>query len=154
MKKVKHTAAFEINQPIEKMFPLFSPEGEKLWAPDWDYENIMGSTDLHEDYVFITKNHDHASTNAIWVVKKYEPESYLIQLYKVEPEDKIGTITVKCTVSGDSRTKTEVTYEYIGLSERANKFISEFTVTEYRDFIAEWENLLVKYFDSLNESST
>jgi hypothetical protein len=154
MKKVKHTAAFEINQPIEKMFPLFSPEGEKLWAPDWDYENIMGSTDLHEDYVFITKNHDHASTNAIWVVKKYEPESYLIQLYKVEPEDKIGTITVKCTVIGDSRTKTEVTYEYIGLSERANKFISEFTVTEYRDFIAEWENLLVKYFDSLNESST
>ena len=40
---------FRINQPIETLFPLFSAEGEKLWVPEWDYENIMGSNDLHED---------------------------------------------------------------------------------------------------------
>ena len=39
--KVKHTVHFEIEQPIEELFPLFSAEGEKLWVPGWDYENIM-----------------------------------------------------------------------------------------------------------------
>jgi hypothetical protein len=77
MNKVKHIAAFEINQPTKKVFPLFSPEKEKLWAPGWDYENISGTEELHEDYVFITKTHDHASTEAIWLVKKYEPESHI-----------------------------------------------------------------------------
>ncbi len=99
MSSVKHSEKFKIDQPIEILFPLFSAEGEKLWVPGWDYENIMGSNDLHEDYIFLTKNHDHASTDAIWLVKRYEPESFLVQFYKVEPEDKVGVITVQCIQS-------------------------------------------------------
>jgi len=41
---------------IGKLFPLFSPEGEKYWVPDWDYVNLMGTTELSEDYVFFDKN--------------------------------------------------------------------------------------------------
>ena len=96
MSKVKHSEKFTIDQPIDIVFPLFSAEGEKLWVPGWDYENIMGSTDLHEDYIFLTKNHDHASTDAIWLIKRYDPESFFVQFYKVEPEDKVGVITVQC----------------------------------------------------------
>jgi len=147
MNKVKHTASFEINQSINKLFPLFSPEGEKLWVPGWDYENIMGTNHLHEDYVFLTKTHDHASTNAIWLVKKYEPESYLVEFYKVEPKDKIGIITVQCTELKNADTKVQVTYEYIGLSKKGNEFVAKFSAAEYEDFIAEWESLLVKFFD-------
>ena len=56
----------------------------------------MGSTDLHEDYKFLTNAHDHAATDAIWLVKRFDPAAHFIQLYKVEPKDKIGTITVHC----------------------------------------------------------
>jgi hypothetical protein len=150
MNTIKHTASFEISQSIDTLFPLFSPEGEKLWVPGWDYENIMSTTNLHEDYVFLTKNHDHASTDAIWLVKKYEPESYRVQFYKVEPEDKIGIITVQCAELNNSRTKVQVTYQYIGLSEKGNEFVAKFSTSEYENFIAEWKSLLVKYFDSLD----
>ena len=57
MSTIKHQTSFEVNQPAEVLFPLFSAEGEKHWVPGWDYENIMGSTDLHEDYVFLTAGH-------------------------------------------------------------------------------------------------
>ena len=78
MSSVKHSKKFIINQPIEILFPLFSAEGEKLWVPGWDYENVMGYNDLHEDYIFITQSHDHAqaSPKAIWLVKRYEPDAY------------------------------------------------------------------------------
>lgn len=145
---IKHTASFQITQPIDILFPLFSAEGEKLWVPGWDYENIMGSNELHEDYVFLTKSHDHASTNAIWVVKKYDPENYYIQFYKVESEDKIGVIEVNCTQLNEATTKVQVTYEYIGLSDKGNQFIKEFTSSEYKSFISEWEKLLMSYFES------
>lgn len=147
MSTAKHTALFEIAQPVKELFPLFSAEGEKLWVPGWDYENIMGGTDLHEDYVFVTKSHDHAASNAVWVVKRYEPEDYLVQFYKVEPGEKIGVIEVKCFKLEESRTKVQVTYEYIGLSTKGNEFVSSFSSSEYKAFIAEWETLLVKYFD-------
>lgn len=148
MSSVKHSEKLRIDQPIESLFPLFSAEGEKLWVPGWDYENIMGSNDLHEDYVFLTKNHDHASTDAIWLVKKYDPESFFVQFYKVEPEDKVGVISVRCISIDMCNTEVEVTYEYIGLSEKGNEFVDGFTSTQYKEFIGEWNSLLVSYFQS------
>lgn len=148
MSTVKHTADFRISQPIEILFPLFSAEGEKLWVADWDYENIMGYTDLHEDYIFLTKNHDHASTDAIWIVKQHKPESHYVQFYKVESGDKVGIITVQCTKINEYLTEVEVSYEYIGLSRKGDDFIENFTSTEYKVFINEWNNLLVNYFES------
>lgn len=145
---VKHTASFEIPQPIDELFPLFSAEGEKLWVPGWDYENIMGTTDLHEDYVFLTKTHDHASTDAIWLVKRYEPESYHVQFYKVEPGEKVGIVTVQCIQKAEKLTQVQITYEYIGLTEKGRKFIEGFTRDEYETFIGEWEELLINYFAS------
>jgi hypothetical protein len=148
MSSVKHSEKFRIDQPIETIFPLFSAEGEKLWVPGWDYENIMGSNDLHEDYIFLTKNHDHASTDAIWLVKRYDPESFLVQFYKVEPEDKVGVITVQCIQIDKRLTEVEVTYEYTGLSEKGDEFVDGFTSTQYKEFIGEWNSLLVSYFQS------
>jgi len=78
----------------------------------------------------------------------YQPEFYLVQFYKIEPEIKVGTTTVQCTKMAESLTQLEVSYEYVGLSEKGNEFIEGFTSTEYDEFISEWNNLLVSYFES------
>ncbi|HEC18335.1 MAG TPA: hypothetical protein ENI97_03240 [Gammaproteobacteria bacterium] len=146
MNKTKHTASFEIAQPVNDLFPLFSPEGEKLWVPGWDYENIMGGTDIHENYVFLTRNHDHASAEAVWIVKKYDPKEHCIQLYKIEPEYKVGIIEVTCIQLSSAHTKIQVSYEYIGLSDKGNQFIEGFTSSAYKSFIEDWKDSLITYF--------
>jgi hypothetical protein len=146
MKSISHTKAFEIGYPIAELFPLFSPEGEKYWVPGWDYENVMGTTELSEDYVFLTKTHDHGTTDAIWVVKKYDPKSHFVQFYKIEPKDKIGVVSVKCTDLGAEITKVQVTYKYIALSEAGERFVSEFSENVYEEFIGEWQMLILNYF--------
>ena len=148
MNTIKHTTEFEIAQPIEALFPLFSPEGEKWWVPGWDYVNIMGTTELSEDYIFLTQSHDHASTQAIWLVKRYDPAAYLVQYYKVEPEDKVGIVTVRCVTQAPDRTQVQVSYEYIALADKGRHFIESFTAEAYQAFIAEWETLLRHYFAS------
>ncbi len=146
MNNIKHTAGFEIDQPATVLFPLFSAEGEKSWVPGWDYKNLMGSTDLHEDYIFITANHDHAASDAIWLVKRYQPEIYRIEFYKVEPGEKVGIVKVKCAEVSEYRTEVEVSYEYIALSEKGENFIETFTDRVYKEFIDEWRILLEAYF--------
>jgi hypothetical protein len=146
MSPTKQSAGFDIPQPVEEVFPLFSPEGEKRWAPNWDYENIMGTTELSEDYVFLTRSHDHASADAIWLVKRYVPSAWFIQFYRVEPEDKVGLVTVQCSKITDRTTHVEVTYQYIPLSEKGRKFIDGFTVETFEKFIGEWKDLLLRYF--------
>jgi len=51
MNIVKHSASFEITQPIGVLSPLFSAEGKMSWVPCWDYIKVMGNNDLHEDNV-------------------------------------------------------------------------------------------------------
>jgi hypothetical protein len=147
MSSASYTSEFELEHPVEIVFPLFSPEGERLWAPGWDYENIMGTTILHEDYVFLTKSHDHAAADAVWIVKKYETEIHSVQYYKVEPQEKVGVVTVKCDDLAEKKTRIQVTYTYIGLSESGNRFIDRFTENDYKKFIDEWKGLLKRYFD-------
>ena len=147
MSTISHTSEFSISQAVEKVFSLFSPEGEKLWVPGWEYVNIMGTTSLHEDYVFLTKNHDHAASDAIWLVKKYEPDIYRVQYYKIEPEEKVGVVTVTCEKLAEESTSVQVTYTYIGLSKHGNKFVEGFTENGYEEFIGDWKDLLTKYFD-------
>lgn len=146
MASVAHIAGFDLDQPVESVFPLFSPEGEKLWAPGWGYENVMGATDLHEGYVFLTRTHDHAAADAVWIVKKYEPDDYTVHYYKIEPRAKVGTVTVRCRPLAQDRTRVEVGYAYTGLSEEGNAFIEGFSEPVYREFIGEWRRLIEGYF--------
>jgi len=148
MKSISHTKSFEIAFPIEKLFLLFSPEGEKLWVPNWDYENVMETTELSEDYIFFTRSHDHGTREAIWIVKRYDPKLHLVQFYKIEPEDKIGVITVNCTQLEAEKTEVHVTYKYMALSSIGEKFVSEFSASAYEEFIGEWQTLLSNYLDS------
>lgn len=146
MNLVEHKQSFELARPITEVFPLFSPEGEKHWVPGWDYDNIMGTTELSEDYVFLTKNHAHGATDAIWLVKKYEPATPLVQYYKVEPDNKVGIVTVQCTELEPSLTQVEVTYKYIPISPAGEHFVGEFTAAAYEAFIGEWQILLSDHF--------
>ncbi len=131
MSSIKHEEEFQVAQPIDSLFPLFSAEGEKYWVPVWDYKNIMGTTELHEDYIFVTNSHDHASSDAIWLVKRHEPDSHYVEFYKVEPEEKVGIISVKCSSISQTKTNVSVSYEYVALSEKGNQFIAGFTKEDY-----------------------
>ena len=65
MKSICHTKSFEVDAAIATLFPLFSPEGERQWVPGWEYQNVMGTTELSEDYIFLTQAHDHGASYAI-----------------------------------------------------------------------------------------
>ena len=148
MKTVEYTSTFQIGQPILKLFPLFSPEGEKYWVPGWSYENVMGTTELSEDYIFLTKSHDHGSADAIWLVKRFDPDAHVVEFYRVEPGEKVGVVKVKCVEVEPDKTEVEVSYKYSPLSEKCEHFVSGFTQADYDEFIGEWKELLLKYFAS------
>ena len=144
---VSHSEEFFLERDIASVFPLFSPEGEKLWAPGWDYTNLLGPKDLHPDYVFLTDSHDHKSTDAIWIVAAYDPEKHYVSYYKVEPGEKVGKVVVECFQQTETSTLVKVAYKYIGLSDSGNQFITGFTKKAYEEFIGEWRSLLLRYFE-------
>ena len=146
---VSHSHEFVIEEGIEAVFAMFSPEGETLWAPGWEYANIHGSTRLQQDYVFLTASHDHSAARAIWIVSDYDAEEHHVSYYKVEPEEKVGKVTVLCREGDLNSTLVTVGYKYIGLSASGNRFVAGFTKEAYAEFIEGWRALLVEYFEGV-----
>lgn len=72
----------------------------------------------------------------------------MIQFYRVEPEDKIGVVTVQCSKTNEGMTHVQVTYEYIALSDKGRKFVDSYTIDTHKKFIDEWRGLLLQYFES------
>ncbi|MBM4348930.1 MAG: hypothetical protein FJ106_03480 [Deltaproteobacteria bacterium] len=137
---------FLLERDIATVFPLFTPEGEKLWAPGWTYTNLIGSTELKPDDVFLTDTHDHKFSQAIWIVSDYDASKHYVSYYKIEPEQKVGKITVQCFEKTPSVTLVRVTYKYIGLSDSGNQFVAGFTKEAFAEFIGVWHTLLRDYF--------
>lgn len=146
MRSVEHSRTFELPQPVDELFPLFSPEGERHWVPEWEYGNVMGTTELCEGYVFTTQSHDHRESEAVWVVSHYDPLDHRVRFYKVEPGNKVGTVTVSCRSLSENSTRVRVDYRYIALSEAGESFIAEFDAAAYAEYIDEWRELLTRYF--------
>jgi hypothetical protein len=144
---VSHSEEFLLEKGASTVFPLFSPEGERLWAPGWSYTNLLGSTELKPDYVFLTDTHDHKSVQAIWIVSDYDPDQHYVSYYKIEPEQKVGKITVECIEQSHASTLVRITYKYIGLSDSGNQFVAEFTKKAFMEFIWGWHLLLRDYFE-------
>jgi hypothetical protein len=152
MKTVLHCKSFQLAVPFDEAFYLFTPEGEKLWAPDWEYESVLESTELSEDYVFKTKKHDHHSTEAIWLVKTYDPVAGTIEYYKVQPKDKVGVISIVCREITPTSTEVRVAYQYTALSKTGEEFIAHFDTVAYDTFIDHWEVLLGEYVSGKSEN--
>jgi hypothetical protein len=142
---VSHTAEFTLQTGIDTAFPLFSPEGEKRWAPGWDFTNILGAEELAPGYVFLTDSHDHKASPAIWIVSHHDPETHCVSYYKIEPEQKVGRVEVRCIRLGPTATRVRVSYTYTGLSDSGNRFVAGFTRPAYTAFIDEWRRLLTDY---------
>ena len=148
MKTVKYSQSFLIAQPIPIVFPLFSPEGERYWVPGWSYENVMGTTVLSEDYIFLTRSPDHGNADAIWLVKRFDPDAHRVEFYKVEPGEKVVVVKVECDELGPKETEVEVSYKYTPLSERGDEFLMGLTQAAYNEYIGQWKTLLEEYFAS------
>ena len=80
------------------------------------------------------------------MVKRYQPEAYHVEFYKIEPGHKVGLVAVTCGALAEARTRIEVTYQYTALSEQGEAFVKDFDEATYAAFIGEWETLLNDHF--------
>ena len=129
--------------PPEIVFPLLCPVVEEKWAPGWITEKVMtksGGTEL--DCMFITPSTPH---NTIWIVSKYNPIAFQLEMYKITPECTIGKIKISLADSGNHTTSATISYEFTAIGEAGEPFMDEFTYDWYVRFMKEWEKAINHY---------
>jgi hypothetical protein len=103
--------------PPTDAIALFTPTGERAWAPGWNPQFPSPVTDDTEPgTVFQT---DHASRRSTWTVTRHDPAT-TIQYATTTPGDRAGLVTVACAPGQDHTTIATVNYDLTALTPQAN----------------------------------
>jgi len=126
---------FHLAASCTRVFPLFTAEGERTWAPGWNPEMLSGDTERGS--VFRTVGHD-GGRETVWIVTGYEPHRYRVSYARLVQDSNIGLVDVTCHGSPDGARIT-VTYTLTGLNKDGDAFVREFlSDAHYERFIEEW----------------
>jgi Polyketide cyclase / dehydrase and lipid transport len=118
-----------------RVFPLFTAEGERAWAPGWEPRELSGAGERGS--AFITAG--HGGRTVTWVVTDYRPAEGCVSYARLVEDSNIGLVDVSCTPAQLGGTEVSVRYTLTPLSEAGRAFVSEFMAEEhYSQMIEKW----------------
>lgn len=134
---MKAEAGFELNLSMEDALPLFTAEGERLWAPGWEPE-VLGAG---AGSVFVTRAGDSETT---WVVVDYDASRGIARYARWVPDVQAGLVEVHCTALAPDRSAVRVRYTLTPLSAAAVGTVGAFLEPQrFAAFIEGWRRSIV-----------
>jgi hypothetical protein len=122
--RVTCSGSLHVALPPARARELFTPEGERRWAPRWDPDYPAGS----DGPVFTTAH----PGDTIWIALGD------LRYARVTPGVHAGTVAVRCEPA-DGGTRAHVTYDLTALSPAAD--LARFQAG-FADLMREWERAI------------
>ena len=83
---VSQTRSFLLRVSCERALPMFTPLGERAWAPGWNPEILSGEKERGS--VFRTGHPN--GTEAIWIVTDYDPVQHQVAYARLVDGSNMG----------------------------------------------------------------
>jgi hypothetical protein len=133
---VRLAGRIQLDGPIDRVFGLFSPLGERLWVPGWDPELLHPrGVEWAAGLIFRTREEQG---EAIWIVTRLDRSAHEVEYHRVEPGRYVSRVAVRCTALAPNSTEASPEYEFIGLSDSGNAEIAAMDEESYAAKMARW----------------
>jgi hypothetical protein len=139
---VTRSGSFRLPASPHAVFPFFSPEGERAWAPGWEPEYLHprhGSP--VRGLVFRTAA---GGEHTVWVLLRYDRGACEAEYVRVVPGSRIGTVEVRCQPAPGHETDVSVTYRLTALTDEGNETLSRFSEETFARMLEEWRAALTR----------
>jgi hypothetical protein len=127
--------SFHLDAPLVRVFPLFTAQGERAWAPGWEPRILSGAEERGSAFVTTA----HGGNTVTWIVIDYRPAEGRASYARLVQDSNIGIVDVICTEAGSGGTDISVRYTLTAVSEAGEAFVRQFLADQhYRTMIEEW----------------
>ena len=141
---IERTRSIRLDGTPDQVFPLFEPEGRRLWArhfaPQYLYPQ---SGEARAGMVFQTVHHEHEPS--IWVLADYDPEDYRMRYVIFIPRTEAWELEIVCEPGPEGQTDATVVYRVTSLSEKANDMVQKFFDDDFEGAIDSWGSAINTY---------
>lgn len=141
--RVERSYVQKLSGKPEEVFPLLCPVREREWEEDWNPLMVYTKSGFAEtDCVFLT---GEETPSSIWVITRFDPLNYEIEIVKVTPGMTVGKIRIALSENGKSGTVAMVTYQYTAISPEGEAFVREYSEEFFEQFMQFSESALNRF---------
>jgi hypothetical protein len=134
---VEHTGLVTVRRPLAEAFPLFTPEGERAWAPGWEPEYLHPPDGTPgPGLTFRTRA---GGEETLWYVARFDPVGGGAEYVRITPGSRLGTVTIQCEQADPGFTTVRVTYRLTAVSQAGNAALEAFNGPAFAEMMQEWE---------------
>ena len=145
----KHGYTQHLDALPERVFPLLCPVAEADWVPGWMPELVLShSGTCEQDCVFVTPKDGPEPQSAVWVVTKYDPDNWALEMYKVIPEYTVTRLEISLQRENSHSTAAHISYEITAIGVAGEDAVQEFTEEWYEVFMLDWEKAMNHYLNT------
>lgn len=134
--QVSRSVGVTVNGPLEKVFTLFTPEGETHWIPTWKYTPVYPrGEETVRDMVFQTDE------QTLWTLAVYEPPRRSVYVHT--SPDVLVRIEVACQAVSSRQTAVVVIWVLTSLTERGRTILERsHNEADYAKRAGDWKQWL------------
>lgn len=126
-----------LSEPVDRVFPLFTPIGETLWLDDWDPEFLHPRDgETCRGMVFRT---GHGDETTLWACTDWDPLAHRVRYVRVTPGSRFGFVEVACRPAADGGTEASIAYTFTALNTAGRSYLSELTEDAFAHMIEGWK---------------
>ncbi len=126
---------FHLNASLARVFPLFTAQGERAWAPGWGPRILSGSGERGSAFITTAYN----GGTVAWIVTDYRPAEGRVSYARLVQDSNIGMVDVICTEPARGGTDISVRYTLTAVSEAGESFVAHFLADQhYTTMIEQW----------------
>jgi hypothetical protein len=135
--QVRRTGGFELPCSADAAFPLFSPEGERVWVKGWDPRPIYPAAIVFApDTVF---RQGEGGEEAVWTILDADREMRRAEYVRVSGSH-AAHLVVQVEPSGDERSRVTVSYAVTVFGENPGTVLDAFSDNAYAQRMRDWQH--------------
>ena len=138
---IERKGEFSLPFGIRQALAYLSPEGERVWVPDWAPVYLHPATPSEAPGTVFQTHHN--SQNTTWLVLEFEPSSGRARYGRFTEGSHIGVASVDCEAEGSS-TRVRVGYSLTALSRAGVAVLEAMSEAHYPVMLREWQRLILE----------
>lgn len=123
---------------------LFTPEGERVWAPGWDPQYPGGEPSEAPGTVFTTSAHGPQTT---WVIVEIDRSGGSAAYARVTPDQHAGLVQVRCVETRPGHSTVTVSYDMSLLGDREASGFEGYAPERFPGMMHSWSEAIGAYLD-------
>lgn len=140
--QITNIGGFELDCSADKAFPMFSPEGERLWVDGWNPKPLFP---IGAEIAFATHSVftlEMGGERSLWQILEVDSDHQRADYLYVVEGSRIVRVQVSVEPLALERCRVRVMYTVTSLTSAGARFLETFTPEAFEEKMKNWRRLV------------